>query len=231
MASPSEIWKERAGLPIAAPHVARVSAPAPAHLEHTLAAPRFVALADALGVPRDRVRQVSAYVEEFWSPVYERTESTDIATILRASETQVGWQITQRPAASTRARTWQSAEQFVEVAQSAQIQATDEFYNGHYPTIVGNDPVIVEGEVLRAADGAVVRGGTMIRGGRKEYGEKTKSYVHWDEGVAKAHFAAHDEMCSRPVRNVRTAMDAMAGEVLPTRRLIANPRTDRQRAV
>src|SRR5271165_1567473 len=80
--SPADVYKTRLGLPIESPHRQRVVLQAPGHLEQTLAPVRFVALSEATDVPRSRVRQVSAFVEEYWSPVYEKTASTDMATIL-----------------------------------------------------------------------------------------------------------------------------------------------------
>lgn len=218
--SPSEVYKSRAGLPISAPHSARVALQAPGYVEQTLAPARFVTLADAVDVPRDRVRQVSAYVAERWSPVYERTRSTDMTEILRASQTQVGWEVRQERAASARARP--SAEQFAEIVQTAQIQASDEFYAGYYETVPGNDPIEIDGKILT--------GGTRIAS-RTEWREKTKGMVVWDRGFWEQKQAAEAEMASRPVRNVRANLERMAGEVLPTRRLVANPRTDRTRAV
>jgi hypothetical protein len=220
--SPSDVFKERLGLPVSSPHVQRVNLPAPAHIERTLAAPRFVALADAVDVPRDRVRQVSAFVAEHWAPVYASTDSTDLATILLTSQQQIGWTVTQRQSASSRARRKLSAEQFAEQLQTAQIQATDEFYNGVYETIPGNDPIVIDGKTLR---------GTVITKGRTEYEQRTKGMVHWDVGFVKERLRAQAEMDSRPVRNVQRNLERVAGEVLPMRRILANPRRDRRSAV
>jgi hypothetical protein len=215
-------WKERVGLPISAPHRQRVELAAPAHAEAALAvaSPRFVAASETPDVPRDRVRQVSAFIEECWSPVYATTRSTDMAEILRASETLVGWNVRQRLAASARAK--MTAEQFAEVIATAQIQATDDFLVGYYETIVGNDSIVI--------DGKKVTGGTYIRS-RNHYREATKNYVHWDKGVLEERRKAEAEMASRPIRNVRANLERVAGECLPMRRLLPNPRYDRKAAV
>jgi len=221
--SPSDIFKTRQGLPT---HVARANLPPPPHLEAALAAPRFVAMNEATDVPRDRVRQVSVYVEEHWAPVMRSTASTDLVQILLASQEQIGWQVTQRK--SQQARRYQSAEDFQQVLQTAQIQASDEFYVGYAETIPGNDPVILDGELLRARDGTVIRGGTQIRG-RKHYRQTTKDMVLWDKGFMAQREAALAEEASRPVRNVKRAMEAVAGDVLPMWRATGiNLRRDRR---
>ena len=77
----------------------------------------------------------------------------------------------------------------------------------------------------------IVRG-TMITKGRSEYNERTKGYVHWDKGFVQQRYAALAEEDSRPVRNVRRALEATAGEVLPTWRPVGlNMRRDRRSAV
>lgn len=240
LVSPSEVFKSRAGLPVSAPHSERARMAAPAHVEHALAAPRFVALADAVDVPRERVRQVSAFVEDVWAPVYGTTDSTDLGTILRVSQQQIGWRVTQRQSASSIVRKRLSAEDFREVVQSTQIQASDAFYNGVYETIPGNDPIVLHGEILRGEatydrDGrmthdGIVRG-TMIQHGRAEYNARTKGWVHWDAGFVAQRKAALAEEASRPVRNVRRNLERVAGECLPMRRLVTNPRYDRKSAV
>lgn len=222
--SPSEVYKTRQGLPT---HVARANIPPPPHLEHTLAAPRFVSMAEASDVPRDRTRQVSAYVSEHWAPVYEKTDSLDWATIVLASQKQIGWTVTQRESQQSRTarRAQQNAEQFVEICASAQIQANDDWANGYFETIPGNDPVVLDGQILRGEatydengkmthDG-IVRGGTMITKGRREYNAKTKGFVTWDKGTWQKHIEAEAEYCSRPVRNVRRALEAVKGEKHP----------------
>jgi hypothetical protein len=241
--SPSEVFKERLGLPIQSPHVARAVLTAPKEqVEHALALPRFVALDEAHVVPEGRVRQVSAYVEEHWQPVYRHTESTDLATILLASQEQIGWTVTQRESQQSRLarRAQQNAEQFVEVLQSMQVQASDAFYNGVYETIPGNDPIILDGEILRGEatydengrmthDG-IVRG-TMITKGRAEYRERTKGMVAWDKGAWQEHLRVEAEMASRPVRNVRRAMEDCKNELPMWRPVGINFRRDRRSAV
>lgn len=197
--------------------------------------------------PKDRVRMVSAFVEEHWSPVYASTDSADLVTILLASQQQVGWRVTQRESQASRQarRSRQNAEDFIEIAQRCQIQASDAFYDGYYETVPGNDSLILDGEVMkgeaayyRNPDGSrgamyhdgTVTGGTMIRG-RTQYRTKTKGMVHWDAGFLRERAAAEAEMQSRPVRNVKAALEAKAGEVLPMRRILANPRYDRHSAV
>jgi hypothetical protein len=229
LVSPSIVFKERQGVPVTSPHTTRVILHAPKEaIEHGLAAPQFVSLEDGIGrVPGDRVRMVSAYVEEVWGPVYRRTESADLVEILLASQDQIGWQVTQRESEQSRLarRAHQNAEEFVEVLQSAQFQTNDDWANQYFETIPGNDPVILNGEILRGEatyddqgrmthDG-IVRGGTMITKGRREYAEKTKNFVTWDKGAWQKHEEAQAEMASRPVRNVRRAMEAVKGECLP----------------
>lgn len=218
--SPADVYKERAGLPVSSPHRVRVALEAPPAAAHALAAPRFVAAAEATDVPRDRVRQVSAFVEEVWRPEYAKTRSTDMAEILRASQTLVGWQVTQRVSASSRHRL--TAEQFAEVLQSAQIQASDSFYAGYYETIPGNDAIEIDGKMLT--------GGTRVTS-RTQYNAVTKGMVHWDRGFLEQRKAAEAEMASRPIRNVKANLERVAGEVLPMRRVLANPRYDRRSAV
>lgn len=223
VASPSDVYKSRIGLPIEAPHRQRVTLEAPKFAAEAvaLAPTRFVAQSTNPDVPRDRVRQVSAFVEEVWQPQYAATHSTDMVEILRASQTLLGWWVRQRVAESARARL--TAEQFAEVLQSVQIQATDAYLCGYYTTIKGNDPIVVDGKTLT--------GGTRITS-RTHYREATKGYVHWsDKGFLEKRQAALAEEASRPIRNVRANLERVAGEVLPLHRKIANPRYDRRSAV
>ena len=246
--SPSDVFKTRLGLPTQSPHVTRAKMEAPAHVEHVLAVPRFVAVGDVHDVPANRVREIGPYIEEVWSPVYRRTESIDHVEILLASREQVGWTVTQRESQASRSarRSRINAEEFEQVLLTAQIQASDDIYNGYFETIPGNDPCVIDGEILRGqptyernADGSrgkmihdgIVRGGTMIRGGRREYREKTKGMVHWDAGFLAERAKAQKEMESRPVRNVKANLEAMAGQVLPMHRTLLNPRVDRKSAV
>ena len=250
--SPSEVFKERLGLPTTSPHAVRavLDADRLASIEAALAiAPtRFVAADDALDVPRNRERQISAFVMERWEPVYEKTTATNIFDILKASETLLGWNVTYQP---VRARQRITNEDFIEIAQTCQIQARDDFYNQYYETIRGNDPVVIDGEILRGEavyeileDGSqgkmlhdgTVRGGTMITKGRREYREATRGYIHWDKGFLKEHQAALAEEASRPMRNVQAVMESIAGEKLPMHRPVMtnaglNFRRDRRSAV
>lgn len=168
--SPSEVYKERLGLPIDAPHTMRVQLETSAAVEKALAPSRFVATDEAVNVPKNRVRILSAFIQERWSPVYATTDSMDMGEILRASQTQIGWKVTQEQRsaycdcthatfeneggafvhkACGRSRKHLSDEQFMEQVVRQQIQASDEFYNGLIETVPGNDPVIFEGELLR----------------------------------------------------------------------------------
>ena len=217
--SPSDVYKERAGLPITSPHRQRVALEAPGHAQEAVAvAPaRFVAAADAVDVPSDRVRQVSAFVEEVWAPEYAKTDSTDMLEILRASETLVGWNVTQRLAASAKAR--MTAEQYAEVLQTAQIQASDAIYDQYFETIVGNDPIEIDGKIFT--------GGTRI-GSRNHYREATKDYIHWDAGYMAERQKAQADYATRPARNVRANLEATAGRVLPMRTVLNNPRFNKR---
>ncbi len=237
--SPSEVYKTRLGLPISSPHTLRAAIAAPGDIERALAPARGVSGEEAGEVPKSRVRQVSAFVEEVYAPVYAVPATNDLMALAQAAQhpALTGWKITQRQSASSKARL--SAEQFMEVAQNCQIQASDEFYNGPLITVPGNDVMVIDGEVLRGTptydasgkmthDG-IVRG-TMITRGRTEYNERTKGWAHWDKGFVKQREAALAEEASRPVRNVRRNLERVAGEVLPMRKILANPRYDRKSA-
>lgn len=236
--SPADVYKTRQGLPISAPHVARANLTvSKAQVEHGLAAPRFASLDES--APHDRVRQVSAYVEEHWSPVYAKTESADLATILLNSQKQIGWHVTQRESEQSRLarKAQQNSEDFIEVLQSCQVQASDAFYDGIYETIPGNDPIILDGQILRGEatydengkmthDG-IVRG-TMITKGRAEYRERTKGFITWDAGFAAQREAAQAEYASRPVRNVRRAMEDCQNALPMYRNVGINFRKDKR---
>ena len=245
IASPDITFKERQGVPTTSPHVARARMEAPAHLEATLAPTRFVALADALDVPADRSRMVSAFVEERWAPVYAATDSADLVTILLASQRQIGWSVTQHESQQSRLarRSRQNAEDFVEVMQTCQIQASDEWANGYYETIAGNDPCVIDGEILRGEatyewneDGSrgkmihdgIVRGGTMITGGRREYRAKTKGYVHWTKDDLPERARQQAAFDARPVQNVRRALEDCQNALPMHRPVGINFRKDRR---
>lgn len=228
--SPSPVFKDRAGLPIDAPRAIIAKAPQTTLAVEQRLLPARVLPADA-DVPRDRVRSLNAFIEEHYAPIYQTTDSTDLAEILRASQTVVGWRVTQHVKKSAIAKAPMSAEQFYEHVQSLQIQASDEFYNQYLETVPGNDPVIIDGEYLRSSDGKIITGGTQIRHGRKEYQQKTKGFVHWDKGFLEQRDKALAELASRPLRNVKDALEKVAGEKLPMWRPTGvNARKDRVRA-
>lgn len=209
------------------------------------------------------MRQVSAFIQEVWEPVYGTTDSTNFNDIVLASQKLIGWNVRQerrsaycdctkatfsREAdgefihrACGRARKHLTAQEFEQVLASMQVQPTDDFYNQLIETVPGNDPVIFEGKLLRGepvydAQGRMVHDGivrgTMITNGRKEYNQRTKGYIHWDSGFLEKRKEALAEEASRPIRNVRRAMEAVAGEKLPTWRPVGiNFRRDRRSAV
>ncbi len=229
--SPSSVYKERAGLPIDAPTAIRAKAPTTTFDVQRALQPERVLPADA-EVPKDRVRIVSAFIEEHFAPIYAAIDSTDLAVIFSTAPEIVGWRVTQHVRKDARAKAPMSAEQFYEHLQSLQIQASDAFYNQYLETVPGNDPVVIDGQVLRAKDGTVIRGGTQIRHGRKEYAQKTKGFVHWDKGFHAKREEALAEQASRPLRNVKDALEVTAGEKLPMHRPVGlNMRKDRARAV
>ena len=232
--SPSDVFKTRLGLPTQSPHVARAHLEQNAYADKVIAAQpaRFVSVHEAVDVPATRERQISAYVTEHWAPVYAKTDSTDLATILISSQKLLGWNVTQRESQQSRQakKAAFNAANFQEIAVRAQIQASDQFYAGYYETVPGNDVAVIDGEILRSRDGTPIRGGTQINT-RKEYEAKTKGMVHWDKGFIEQRNAALAEIDSRPVRNVRENLERVQGESLPMRRLIANGRYDRQSSV
>lgn len=229
MASPSVVYKERQGLPVSTPHVqrARLEDRGPVDAALAVQPAQFVAAADAIDVPISRERQVSAFVKERWAPVYLKTDSTDLATILKASQTLVGWNVTQH---SVKEQRRLSAEDFMEVCQTAQIQASDSFYIGYAETIPGNDPVIIDGEAILTRDGTPLTGGTMIKG-RQHYNQVTKGFTHWDKGGWEKREQMLAEEASRPVRNVRRAMESYKGELPMWNPVGVNFRRDRRSAV
>lgn len=172
--SPSDVYKSRVGLPIEAPHNQRVQLETSAAVERALAPERFVAAAEA-NPPKERVRVLSAFIEEEWSPVYatQKTE-TNIEAIFANANRLVGWKVVQRARnpycdctsarfsrnadgefrheQCGRARKHLSDEEFCEIVDQVKIQASDEFYNGLYETIPGGtEPVrdLETGEILR----------------------------------------------------------------------------------
>lgn len=260
--SPSIVYKERQGLPVDAPYTQRFEGTVHAEYAQALAPPRFVQSENA-DVPESRTRQISAFLVEQWAPVYKQSDSTNLWDIFRASEELVGWNVTQQirnshcdcthakmeldgdgrlvHAACGRASKRLSQEDFEQVIQSMNVIPSDEFYNGLVETVPGNDPIVLDGEILRGEatydhegrmthDG-IVRG-TVITKGRREYNERTKGFVHWDKGFAAQREAAINELNSRPVRNVKRMLDSIAGEKRPMKKIIGvNPRYDRRSAV
>lgn len=254
VASPSAVYKERLGLPISSPHTIRAALTAPGDVARALAPARFVPAAEARP-PKDRVQQISAFIEEVWSPVYDTAAgSTDLGAILLAAKTLLGWRVEQRARAAYcdctsahferradgtftdracgRARAPRSFEDFQQVLQSMQFAPADDLYNVYLETVPGDDPVIVDGALVYTADGQVLRGGTQIQHGRREYREKTKNYAVWDKGFLAKRHAGLAEEASRPLRNVQRALEATAGASLPMRRAVGiNFRRDRRSGV
>lgn len=259
--SPAVVYKERQGLPTTNPYVMRVQLETSAAVEKAIAPSRFVKMGEEQA-PAERVRLLSAFIEEVWAPVFAAVESTDYHALMFARPEQVGWTVTQRERsaycdctkarfskdadgefrheACGRARKHLTDEEFVELVQAQQMIPSDEYFNGYYDTIPGNDPVILDGEVLkgqpvydsegRMVHDGTIRGGTMITGGRREYEQKTRGMVHWDKGFVREREAALAEEASRPVRNVQREMERLK-EQLPMRRLVPNPRYDRMSGV
>jgi len=241
--SPADVFKERAGLPVSTPHVARDSGFT--QTEIALAPTYFVA-AQNVDVPKSRVRQVSRYVDEHFSPVYDTANTSNFAEAIRASKTLVGWHVTQKARsphcdclqatleleggtlvhrACGRARKRVDDADFAEHILSLSIAPSDEFYNMYYPTIPGNDPVIQQdGSVLKGEavykngkmvhDGTI-RGGTMIRGGRRQYRSLTKTMVHWDKGHIKERARAYEEHQKGLLKRVRPMVEKANKERLP----------------
>lgn len=191
--SPSDVFKERAGLPVSAPHTDRYRDFNPIAPE-MLAAPRFVTIyeIDPVAVPLSRMRLASPYIEEHFEPVYASPEGLSYAEVMRRGNVLVGWTITQRARSPHcdclqatlehdhdgvlihrqcgRARKRVEDADFAEHILRLQFAPSDDFYNMYYETIPGNDPVIMEdGKVLKGAPkynrkGQMIHDGT-IRGG------------------------------------------------------------------
>jgi hypothetical protein len=206
-----------------------------------LAPTRFVAIVDIGEVPISRVRQVSRYVEEHYAPVYESPEGKTYAQVMATGPVLTGWNISQAPRAPHcdclhakhewdgselvhracgRARRHMSNAEFVEHIQTLQFAPTDEIYNRYYETIPGNDPVLINGKVLKGEakydaagkmvhDGTI-RGGTRITGGRAEYNHKTKGMVHWDKGVVKEREKAYAASQKKWIDGIRPRIEAMS---------------------
>lgn len=216
--SPSEVYKTRAGLPIDAPHTARANLESrPSFIQQTLAPARFIPAAEAQP-PKDRVRQVSPYVQERWMPVYAKPQNDSIAEAVRCAQTIIGWTVTQheytahcdcehatfvvdrgklihKDCGRTAKRMGEHAEDFAEHIQTLQLAPQDQYLNGFYPTIPGKDSIMTpRGEA---------KGGTRITGGRAEYARKTAGMVHWDHGTPAARVQAEKAEAAKREANLR----------------------------
>lgn len=240
--SPSEVYKERIGLPVSAPHVMRDGG----FRQTTIAlAPQRVIAAEEVKVPYSRVRQVSRYVEEHYAPVYDVPQFSGLAEAMRANTTVVAWTVTQVARsphcdcakarlnmeagtlvhkACGRARRRVSDEEFAEHLARLQFIPSDDFYNTDYPTIPGKDPIVVDGKVLRGEpvyrDGKMVHDGiirqsTRMTRGRREWREKTKGMVLWDKGVVKERQKAYDKVQADFIAGVRPRMFKADKQMLP----------------
>ncbi len=245
--SPSDVFKSRAGLPVEAPHTVRDANFVPA-TTFVLAPAKFVAAADMAEVPYSRMRLVSRYVEEHYAPVYDTPRWSGMAEAIRAQTTVVGWNVTQRVRsphcdclqatlemehgklvhrACGRARAHKTDEEFVEHIQRLQFTPADDMYNTYYPTIPGNDPVIMEdGKVLKGEsvykDGkcvhdGTIRGGTQMKHGRREWKEKTKNMVLWDKGVIKEREKAYAASQKKWLDDVRPMVVKANKQMLPNK--------------
>lgn len=174
-----------------------------ASVEQALKPDRFVAenTLDASHVPPSRRRAVGPFVEEVWEAV---PAALDDAGMFQVAATGIipiaGYNVRQ---VVTLKQTWDdmSAAQRQETLQSIgqYHRHEDVIYNGYYPTIKGNDvahhdpdatgmAAFQGGAVIRgnpSADGhhdGTIRGGTEIRGGKREWREKTKNYYEFGPG-------------------------------------------------
>jgi hypothetical protein len=243
--SPADVYKERAGLPIATPHVARDLDFHPVD-PAMLRAPYFVDARNIGDVPKSRMRVASRYIEEHFTPVYETPRFSGMAEAIRANTTVLGWWVEERArsphcdclqaklemrdgklthVACGRARAHISDQDFVEHIQHLQFAPSDDFYNTYYPTIPGNDPVVLNGKVLKGApkydaqgrvvhDGTV-RGGTQMRGGRAEYRHRTKGMALWDKGFVKERDAAYAASQKKWIDGVRPRLFKADKQMLP----------------
>jgi hypothetical protein len=195
--SPSEVFKSRAGLPIESPHTLRAdqSIYDPAAIRYSLRPTQFVALGTQ-EPPKYLQRQVSRYVEEVWTPAYATTKSENIADIIRAGQTLVGYRVSERAVSPQcdcenakftvidgelahgkcgRPMAYIGAEHSEDIAEhvrSLNIAQADDNYNDFYPTIRGTDSVMTPA--------GPAKGGTRITRGRAQYRERTAGMVHVD---------------------------------------------------
>lgn len=61
------------------------------------------------------------------------------------------------------------------------------------------------------------KGGTNITGGRREYREKTKGFIHWDKGYVKERDKAYAEEQQKPIKAVRERVLKASRQLLPHR--------------
>jgi hypothetical protein len=236
--SPSDVFKSRAGLPIDAPQRARAVLPNPPPV---ILKPASFHDVDTIDVPKSRMRVVSAYVEEHFTPVYKEQESRNYHAILAAGMQLDGWIVEQKlrkqycdctnarlerdvdgklvHRACGRAKTRVADSEFAQHILNIQIAPSDEFYNTYYETIPGDDPVVLDGKVLKGTpvwkDGKMVhdgtiRGGTQMTRGRREWREKTKGWVLWDKGVVKERDKAYAEYQKKFIDGVRPRVKALS---------------------
>jgi hypothetical protein len=190
----------------------------------TLAAPRYVE-AGTEPVPEGRERRVNAYVKEVWTAVPKVLTDAELYAVAASGIVPIaGWRVTQ--VVSLR-KTWMdlTVEQRQEVLSSIgqYHRHEDHVYNGYYPTIAGTDVAhhdpakagtmdefrggkVLKGNATATHDGTI-RGGTEIRGGRREWREKTKNYVEMDSG-----YFAHVERIRAERQAKRDAKHAEAAE-------------------
>ena len=242
--SPSDVFKERAGLPVSTPHVQRDGGFEPASA-FVLQPPRVEAADGGLYIPPNRMRLISRYVEEHYEPIADTPRFSGMAEAIRAHSTVVAWKITQRVRsqhcdcrqatleledgklihkACGRARRYVADEDFAEHILTLQIAPSDDFYNTDYPTIPGNDPIEIDGKVLRGEpvyrDGkmihdGIIRQSTRMRHGRREYREKTKGMVLWDKGVIKEREKAYAASQKAWIDGVRPRMEKADKQMMP----------------
>jgi hypothetical protein len=242
--SPADVFKERAGLPVASPHVMRDADFAVA--DQRVLAPVRTAAVGEVDVPASRMRLVSRYVEEHYAPLYDAPRFSGMAEAIRANTTIVGWRIEQRLRSPHcdctkatldleagklihkqcgRARARRTDEEFVEHIHRLQIGPSDSFYNTYYLTIPGNDPVLVNGKVLKGApkydatgkvvhDGTI-RGGTRITRGRSQYKALTKGMALWDKGFVKERDKAYAAEQKKWITDVRERVVKADKQMMP----------------
>jgi hypothetical protein len=224
--SPSEVYKDRAGLPIASPHSLRVDShtAVPGEIARAVQVKRYVAFGEEVP-PSGRTRLVGRYIIEDWSPVYATTDSENILDAITASQTQVGWNVTQRVrnpycdctharfssdgthSVCGRARRSMDDAEYIEHVQSLTVAHSDEYLNGFYETIKGKDTIMTTA--------GPATGGHRITGGRAEYRRLTRNMIHWDKGyiVERARYEADDKQKKKD--SVRVKAEIVSKRSLP----------------